>query len=195
MHADARLVRRNPNHRPLIDIPQFRRRLTSKRAARRSSSCRRRVASSCSCPPADSAATQSKASSDISLAMRVRAGAISTRMRREDATSYLASKKRAPADANAMSPKQRRTHGFNGIEDAAARVEHKREGGDGCGRLARSPLSGLRADAPHLHRRADRVRPRQVLQRAGALAELPGALDQQHRAGLGTGLHVLRGGG
>ena len=58
--------------------------------------------------------------------------------------------------------------------------------------LARPPLSGLLPPATGVHRRADRLRPGQVLQRPGRLAHLPGALDQRHRARQRPGLHVLR---
>ena len=49
------------------------------------------------------------------------------------------------------------------------------------GRPARPALPGVRAAAARVHRRADRLRARQVLQRAGRLADLPRPLDRRHR--------------
>ena len=58
--------------------------------------------------------------------------------------------------------------------------------------IGRRPLSGVRAVANRVHRGADRVRARQVLQRDGRLAALPRSVDQRHRARLRPGLHVRR---
>src|SRR3954454_746471 len=55
---------------------------------------------------------------------------------------------------------------------------------------ARGRLPGVRPAPDRVHRRADRLRPGQVLQRHGRLAELPRPVDQRHRARVGPGLPV-----
>jgi len=59
-------------------------------------------------------------------------------------------------------------------------------------RLARRPLPGFQSHAADICRRSDCVRDRQIRQRPVRLARLSRAMDQRHRSGHGSGVHVPR---
>ena len=75
-------------------------------------------------------------------------------------------------------PRRRRNDVSSRRRPATARRGHP----PGRRGAQRARLPGVHAPARRVHRRADRLRPRQVLQRHGRLAAVPGTVDQRHPA-------------